>query len=341
MSTAPSLTFRSLLDALLTRSGLSRPVTELTGPTGPVRALMVAALARRSGVDMVLHVVPADADIEDAVADIRFFLGALDSLADTAAEQQVLPLPSLQIDPYRGFLPHLKVASARARALHAMAGGTARVIVASSTALLPRVPDPVALFLASREIRPGVDLDPHHLAQALAAGGYEPQDPVDAHGEFCRRGGILDVFPPGEAMPVRIEFVGDTVESIRRFDAGTQRSVETLDQFVILPIREDGLATATDSAPSMDEAAATQPSTVFEYLRSRQTHIVVSEPEDVQKQIESAWEQTVASYAEWSTKPAGRLRRPPAELMLSWAEVSPELSSSVILKELEIGRAHV
>ena len=71
-------------------------------------------------------------------------------------------------------------------------------------------------------------------------GGYEPADPVDAHGEFARRGGIFDVFPAGEELPIRIEFIGDTVESIRRFDPGTQRSVETLDRFGIVPVRESG-----------------------------------------------------------------------------------------------------
>ena len=74
--------------------------------------------------------------------------------------------------------------------------------------------------------------------QHLVLGGYEPADPVDAHGEFARRGGILDVFPAGEELPIRIEFIGDTVESIRRFDPGTQRSVETLDRFGIVPVRE-------------------------------------------------------------------------------------------------------
>ena len=52
------------------------------------------------------------------------------------------------------------------------------------------------------------------------------------------RGGILDVYPPDELWPIRIEFIGDLVESIRRFDPGTQRSVETLDQFLVVPVRE-------------------------------------------------------------------------------------------------------
>ncbi len=181
---------------------------------------------------------PTDADIESAVDDISFFLGALEGSADAVVEQQVLPFPSTQVDPYRGFAPHLKVASARARALHSIANGTARVVVASAPGLLPRLPDPAALMLASHEIKPGMDIDPHALANTLVAGGYEPADPVDAHGEFGRRGGILDIFPAGDDLPVRIEFIGDTVESIRRFDPGTQRSVETLDRFGLVPVRE-------------------------------------------------------------------------------------------------------
>ena len=114
----------------------------------------------------------------------------------------------------------------------------ARVVVASAAALLTKVPEPASILLSSCEIKPGVDIDPHELANTLVLGGYEPADPVDAHGEFGRRGGIFDVFPAGEELPIRIEFIGDTVESIRRFDPGTQRSVETLDRFGIVPVRE-------------------------------------------------------------------------------------------------------
>ncbi len=114
--------------------------------------------------------------------------------------------------------------------------------VASAAALLTKLPDPASILLSSCEIKPGIDIDPHELANTLVLGGYEPADPVDAHGEFARRGGILDVFPAGEELPIRIEFIGDTVESIRRFDPGTQRSVETLDRFGIVPVREGDLS---------------------------------------------------------------------------------------------------
>ena len=265
MSSAPSLALRSLLSSVIGRTGLSQPPRRITGPTGAVRALAVAAAAKRLADGVVLCVVPTDADIDDAVSDVSFFLGALEGQAEAVMAQLVLPYPSTQVDPYRGFAPHLKVASARARALHALANGTVRVVIASATALLPRVPDPAALLLASFDVKPGTDVDPQRLADTLVAGGYEPADPVDAHGEFCRRGGILDIFPAGDDMPVRIEFVGDMVESIRRFDPTTQRSVETLDRFGIVPVRE-----------TAEGGTGTVTSDLFQYLRTRDSQVLVA-----------------------------------------------------------------
>lgn len=324
MSSAPSLALRSLLISVLGQSGLTTPTRRISGATPPVRAMAVAAAARGLRDGVVLHVVPNDADIDTAVSDIRFFLGALEGSADAVVEQQVLPFPSPQVDPYRGFQPHLKVASARARALHSLVTGKARVVVASAGGLLPRLTDPAALLLASYEISPGIDIDPQALANTLVAGGYEPADPVDAHGEFARRGGILDIFPAGEELPIRIEFIGDTVESIRRFDPGTQRSVETLDRFGLVPVRE-----GDDKNTSL-----------FEYLRLAHDHtIIVAEPEDVRQQIETAWEQLQTSYAdavERSAKGAAVLKAQPAELMLSWAEVQPALAGANTLEELDL-----
>ena len=334
MSSAPSLALRSLLISVLGRSGLASPTRRVSGVTPPVRAMAVAAAARGLPDGVVLHVVPKDADIESAVSDIRFFLGALEGSADTVVEQQVLPFPSPQVDPYRGFQPHLKVASARARGLHALATSTlrspgvsggrlTRVIVASAAALLTRLPDPAALLLASYEITPGIDIDPHALANTLVAGGYEPADPVDAHGEFARRGGILDVFPAGEELPIRIEFIGDTVESIRRFDPGTQRSVETLDRFGLVPVREgSGPGTVT--------------SDLFQYLSTHKSQVWLSEPSDVQQQIEAAWAQLQTSYADASERQKGAPKAPPAELMLSWAEVDAALQGATVVEELGI-----
>src|SRR5688572_29035568 len=171
----------------------------------------------------VVLVVPTDPDVEQMTADARFFLSAMKGLSDAQVEQAVLPFPSQEVDPYRGLAPHLEVASARARALHALASGTAKVVVASARALLPRVSDPARLREAGLMLAPGLEISPQDLGSRLADAGFAPEDPVDEHGEFCVRGGVVDFYPAADAQPIRLEFIGDIIESIRRYDAATQR----------------------------------------------------------------------------------------------------------------------
>jgi len=331
MSTAPSLALRSLLTGVLRETGLQSPLRRISGATAPVRALAVAAAAKRLSDSTILLVVPTDADIENTVGDISFFLSVLEGSATTVVERQMLPFPSTQVDPYRGFQPHLKVASARARVLHALSTNAARVVVASAAALLTKLPEPASILLSSCEIKPGIDIDPHALANTLALGGYEPADPVDAHGEFTRRGGIFDVFPAGEELPIRIEFIGDTVESIRRFDPGTQRSVETLDRFGIVPVREAG--------PSDDQRirGLTPNSTLFQFLRTRDSQVWLSEPTDVENHIKAAWEQIATSYSDAVERAKGVEPPDPMSLLMTEEEVTAELAGAVNLEELALG----
>ena len=150
----------------------------------------------------------------------------------------MLPFPSQEVDPYRGLAPHLRVASARARALFGASAGDARIVIASAVALLPRVSPPHRLLNAALSLAPEVEIAPHDLAELLVDAGFTREDPVDEHGEFCVRGGIVDLFPPGSAEPFRIEFIGDTIETIRRFDPASQRSTGSIDQVHIMPMRE-------------------------------------------------------------------------------------------------------
>ena len=119
-----------------------------------------------------------------------------------------------------------------------VAHGTARVVVASAAALLPRVSAPERLLAASLELRPGQDIAPTDLAELLVDAGFTREDPADEHGEFAVRGGIVDIFPAGEAHPVRLEFIGDTIESLRTYDPATQRSIAPIDQVAIVPLRD-------------------------------------------------------------------------------------------------------
>ena len=168
----------------------------------------------------------------------------------------VLPFPSHEVDPYRGIAPHVGVTSARARALHALATGSARVVVASAAALLPRVSAPARLLGASIELEPGQEIAPTDLAELLVDAGFTREDPADEHGEFAIRGGILDIFPAGESQPVRLDFIGDTIESLRTYDPATQRSIAPIDQLAIVPLRDDASRTTRRSRRVFDYSRA-------------------------------------------------------------------------------------
>jgi transcription-repair coupling factor (superfamily II helicase) len=329
-----SLALRSLLKSLAAREGVIGRPRSLHGLTIQAKAFVASALAHEQPAEPVVLVVPTDAEIDTVIDDVRFFLGALDAASDAAVAAAVLPLPSLQVDPYRALAPHMRVTSARARALLALASGRSRVIVASGPALLPRLPAPDALVARSLGVKTGGDVDPQSLAALLIEGGYERQDPVDQHGEFCLRGGILDVYPPNELWPVRIEFIGDMVESIRRFDPDTQRSVETLDQFVVVPVRE---SSDTTDLPLAGQGAAT----IFDYLSARRTsRLLVSEPDEVAAAVERTFTQAQASYDEArlrSNAPVD-LAAPPA-LFVTPEELASRVAKALTLSALDVDDA--
>ena len=87
-------------------------------------------------------------------------------------------------------------------------------------------------------LTPGQEISPVDLGDLLTAAGYTRQDPVDESGEFCVRGGVVDFYPAGARQPLRLEFIGDTIESIRSYDPSTQRSTAVLDQAAIAPLQE-------------------------------------------------------------------------------------------------------
>ena len=318
-TTAPSLSLRSLLGKAIASAAFGRaPVT--AGLT-PASKALAAVSAARSVTGVTLLVVPTDRDVEQMTADARFFYGALEGASAAQVEQAVLPLPSIQVDPYRGMTPHFRVAAARARALHAAATGTARLIVASAPALLPRVSSQERLLRASIELRAGSEIEPQQLADLLVDAGFSREDPVDEHGTFAVRGGIVDVFPAADTEPVRIEFVGDIVESLRRFDPATQRSTSATDQIHIVPAREQ----------FDDELIG-----VFDFLSaSQRLHLVVSEYEQVEQQALKVREQLENSSRDAAAR--GHVATMPVEqAFTSWSEIEHRATQGARLEELSL-----
>ena len=128
--------------------------------------------------------------------------------------------------------------AARVAALAAWQSGRARVLVASVQALLQHTIDPADLPEQPWLLRPGARIGPEQLLRRLFALGYVPVFEVAGRGEFARRGGIVDVFPPTSAFPVRIEFFGDEIDSIRSFDPADQRTIGRRSDVDLLPASE-------------------------------------------------------------------------------------------------------
>ena len=112
------------------------------------------------------------------------------------------------------------------------------IIVSSALALMQKTLPAREFRAASRLLRVGTQISPESLLHTWLENGYEPASIVIEPGTFSRRGGILDIFPVSARQPVRIEFFGDEIDSLRTFDAASQRSLASIEQIAIPPARE-------------------------------------------------------------------------------------------------------
>ena len=193
------------------------------------KSYLAAALALAADGERLVWIA-RDAEIGDRVAEE---LGAW--LGDPDAVAILEPRTALAYE--RSELIADETA-ARVAALAAWHSGRARVLVASVQGLLQHTIDPADLPRAPRELRVGARIHQDALLRELFDLGYVPVTEVAGRGESARRGGIVDVFPPSMALPIRIEFFGDEIDSLRSFDPTDQRTVGTIDRAVLLPASE-------------------------------------------------------------------------------------------------------
>ena len=188
------------------------------------RALAVAALRRETKKRLAI-VVATNQELEAWERDICFWNNALhherDDGARRSAATAVLTLPASEGDPYAGASPHAETLERRALTLWRLAKGEGDFVLLSARALVRRTIRPAEILKEGALLRRDEDFAPEDLIERLIASGYIREDPVSSVGEFSLRGGILDVWSPGHDAPVRIEFFGDTVDSIRKFDPET------------------------------------------------------------------------------------------------------------------------
>ena len=140
--------------------------------------------------------------------------------------------------------------------LSRMAAGAYTAVVAPVAAACQLTMPPAELLGRTRTVNVGDDVPPGQLVQALVAAGYVRYDQVDGTSQFALRGGILDIFPPGRTEPVRLEFWGDTIESMTAFDLATQRRTEALNSLRITPSAEVLFADVEKTAKAIEALAA-------------------------------------------------------------------------------------
>ncbi len=201
--------------------------THIVGLSGSQKSLFISGLfchARR----MVFVVTATQHDAESLSGDIATMIGS----------DRVFVFPAVDVMPYEETPMSADLSAARAKAMAALARGEKCVVLAPARALGRRMV-PVEIFRGAMfDIRVGQRCDLDGLVYMLAASGYEILGKVDGRGQASVRGGIVDVFPNDADRPVRIEFFGDEIESIRVFDPDTQLSQEMLDEATITPARE-------------------------------------------------------------------------------------------------------
>ncbi len=193
---------------------------------GSSDALALAGLARRR---RPLAVVTASAaDAQRLLEEIPFF----------DRDLKVHLFPDWETLPYDPLSPHHDLVSERLATLYQLTQGAFDVVLVPAATALYRLPPVEYLAARSFFFKQGQSLRPDALRAQLVTAGYNHVTQVIAPGEYCVRGGLIDLYPMGSALPYRIELDDDVVESIRSFDADTQRSIYKVSEVRLLPARE-------------------------------------------------------------------------------------------------------
>ncbi len=198
------------------------------GASGCATALaLTEILARTSRFCLIL--VPSVAAAEALEAELRFFSGGRTPVA-------VLPDP--EVLPYDRFSPHQDLVSRRLTLLRELLEAPPRAVLTAASTLLGRLPPPSYLRAYAFSLRAGQTLRPESLQEQLEAAGYQRVTQVLEHGDFAIRGSLVDFFPMGQELPVRVDFLADEIDSLRQFEPDSQLSHRTLEALVTLPARE-------------------------------------------------------------------------------------------------------
>lgn len=219
------------------------PIPEIPGDAGRVtlsgvadgmEGFILAAFAGRQA-GPVIYVARDAARMADLAQIVGF--------ADPGLE--VITFPAWDCLPYDRVSPSAQVTAQRLSALNRLAelaaNPTPAIVLTSANAVLQRISEPAGIAARTLSVKPGQVIAMDALAEKLAGEGFMRVPTVREVGEFAVRGGIVDVYPPGREGPIRLDFFGDTLETIRAFDPATQRTIDQRSHFTLAPMSEVSL----------------------------------------------------------------------------------------------------
>ncbi|MFT5440987.1 MAG: transcription-repair coupling factor (superfamily II helicase) [Myxococcota bacterium] len=355
MSKASNESFKQVVGKARKRTTPMR----LTGLRGAARALVAAELIRAQGTRPVVVLTPHSRAADALAEDLRLALG------EQEGTSRVLSFPRHDTLPYERFSPQPFVIAGRMAILYRLLSASdvaveAPIIVSPWSALLARVPSRKQVRAHTTQLEVGQTIDRDELIEKLTTAGYSRVAIVEDPGEFAVRGGIVDLFPPHRALPCRVEFFDDEIESLRDFDPASQRSQTKCEHIgagppqELLADREQIVARADDvrelcleqgnddvvveemldallrgSLPPGVEALSPvlQPDQecFLDYLPD-DTLILIDDPGAGQTRLEQYWDEAQRNHE--AARDAGRTVAPPDQLM----QPRDELEAAIIAR---------
>jgi transcription-repair coupling factor (superfamily II helicase) len=337
-------------------------VISLSGLTSISAKSYVLAQLQRDVKKTFIVVTDSNNELEVFENDLEFWQSQTANV-----KSQILILPSFEIDVYSAVSPHAETLERRALALWNLTVSPPEFLLTSAKSLITKILSPAETKNLGAKPKRDKDFSPESLIEKLSACGYVREEPLKNVGEFSVRGGIIDIWSPDAENPVRIEFFGDTVDSIREFNAETQLSIKQLKETSLAPMREfsadsndfkdwsffakerfsdekfaRNLKDRTQFSVEGESFAGWEflislvkprTSSIFDYLQN--CILVIDEPTAIEHNLGEFYENINRRFAE--TDERGEIGLEPHELFLSVAELREKFSARQRLELRALG----
>jgi transcription-repair coupling factor (superfamily II helicase) len=300
----------------------------LAGIHGAMGAFALSVLTRSDGPSFLI-VTASDEDAERVYDDLRFFQTMLGLSSETLALY-----PEWETLPYEPTAPAPELIARRARTLHRLSERARTVLIASVPALLHRVM-PVSVFMdGCVRLKAGDTIEREDFIARLLRLGYRRGSVVEIPGEFSVRGGIIDVYSTAADDPLRLELLGDTIESIRQFDPATQKSTAKLPDSLLLPAREllhpadrpEALEPLPPDAEWRSPTVYSSMATLLAYFDAPPV-VVLDHPPALAKKANEFLDEAADAYLRLGDVAEEKGYSSPEQLYADWAELSTAMQS--------------